>query len=386
MKLVTRTEWGGPATINVPKLPVRKGMAVHYNGPATGLAGKNHDACTAYWLATHKYHITGNGWSGIGYAWGVCPHGWVYEGRGFDCDQAAQGDPGNQTHQAVQFMLGGTEKPTDAMLQAWYDLRFNLRGRGVGAEIRPHSSFLNTSCPGDYLRGLISDGTLAITAPVSPPPPPPEPGSGDVYTVVSGDTLSSIARRFKVTVAQLVMWNNIKYADVINVGQKLKVSGSPVPAPSGELKEPGHNYRRISYDGRTINIRTREMLEDANRHLKRDPGTVFDLSQGSYNTNVSASAGTHAGGGVIDIASSSWTVAKALRQAGFAAWVRTPSEGPWGYHVHAVAIGDRELSSAAARQEESYFAGRNALANNRSDSAPSWVGRPYPDWAKKYDN
>lgn len=375
MKLVTRADWGGPATINVPKLPVRQGMAVHYNGPATNLAGKDHSSCLSYWKGTHNYHVNTNGWSAIGYAWGVCPHGYVFEGRGFDCDQAAQGDPGNQTHQAVQFMLGGDERPTDGMLQAWYDLRADLRSRGVGAEIRPHSSFLSTSCPGDHLRGLISDGTLAkdVQEPVQ---------EAGMYTVQKGDTLWGIARKFNVTVVKLVEWNDIRNADQIEVGQKLRVE-SPV-RESNPFKEPGHNYGRIRYDGRVINVRTREMLEDANRHLGRDPGTVFDLSQGSYNTSVSASAGTHAGGGVIDVASSSWTVAKALRQAGFAAWVRTPSEGPWGYHIHAVAIGDRELSASAARQETAYFNGRNALANNRADTAPSWVGRPYPDWAKKY--
>lgn len=376
MKLVTRTEWGGPATINVPKLPVRKGMAVHYNGPATGLAGKEHSACTSYWLATHRYHVNSNGWSGIGYAWGVCPHGWVYEGRGFDCDQAAQGDPGNQTHQAVQFMLGGTEKPTMDMLQAWYDLRFNLRGRGVGAEIRPHSSFLNTSCPGDYLRGLINDGTLAKVAPVSDPPQ-----EVDVYTVVKGDTLWGIARRFNTSAVKLMEWNNLK-SDLIVPGQKLKVTASSTQ-PTGPKydDEPTHNYNRVTYSGRTINIRTRIMLERAASLLGR---ASLPLSQGSYNTSVSASAGTHAGGGVVDVTSSSWEWAKALRRVGFAAWVRTPGEGPWGYHIHAVAIGDRQMSSSAANQVVAYFAGRNALANNRADTAPSSVGRPYPDWAKKY--
>jgi LysM repeat protein len=258
------------------------------------------------------------------------------------------------------------------MLQAWYDLRAYLRGKGVGAEIRPHSSFLSTSCPGTYLRELINDGTLALTGGI--------PQEVNVYTIQKGDTLSAIAARFNTTVAKLVMWNNIKYADHIEVGQKIRVTAPADTGPKGD-PEPKHDYTRRIYSGRVVNERTRIMLTRAAKLLNRE---TLPLSQGSYNTSVSASAGTHAGGGVVDITSSSWEWAKALRRVGFAAWVRTPSEGPWGYHIHAVAIGDRELSGSAARQEAAYFNGRNALANNRADTAPSWVGRPYPDWAAKY--
>ncbi|MDT2746927.1 LysM peptidoglycan-binding domain-containing protein [Vagococcus fluvialis] len=47
---------------------------------------------------------------------------------------------------------------------------------------------------------------------------------GKTRTVVSGDTLSGIARKYGVTVAQLKQWNNLK-SDLIHPGQVLKVSG-----------------------------------------------------------------------------------------------------------------------------------------------------------------
>ncbi|MFI3683933.1 LysM peptidoglycan-binding domain-containing protein, partial [Vagococcus fluvialis] len=47
---------------------------------------------------------------------------------------------------------------------------------------------------------------------------------GKTHTVVSGDTLSGIARKYGVTVAQLKQWNNLK-SDLIHPGQVLKVSG-----------------------------------------------------------------------------------------------------------------------------------------------------------------
>ncbi|MFD8117106.1 CHAP domain-containing protein [Streptomyces microflavus] len=152
----------------------------------------------------------------------------------------------------------------------------------------------------------------------------------------------------------------------------------PPPPPSGG--EPAHDYTRTTYGGRRVNQRTKAMLEAA----ARIHGSGFSVSQGSYNPGgVAASAGTHDGGGVVDIASSSNALLKALRQVGFAAWVRTPAEG-FSYHIHACAIGDREMSSGARNQVRAYFNGRNGLASNRADSAPASVGRPWPSWAAKY--
>lgn len=146
------------------------------------------------------------------------------------------------------------------------------------------------------------------------------------------------------------------------------------PTPTPPTGEPAHDYRRVTYGGKTVNVRTKTMLEAAG---------VTTLTQGSYNRGVSASAGTHDGGGVVDIPSTSTTVLKKLRVAGFAAWIRTRNEG-FSPHTHAVAIGDKEMSPSAKDQVADYFAGRNGLANNGPDSAPASVGRPYPSWAAKY--
>lgn len=52
------------------------------------------------------------------------------------------------------------------------------------------------------------------------------------YTVRSGDTLTAIASRYHVTVAQLVGWNHLSNANAIRVGQVLAVSGASTPAPT----------------------------------------------------------------------------------------------------------------------------------------------------------
>ena len=64
-------------------------------------------------------------------------------------------------------------------------------------------------------------------APPPPPPPPPPPApptGGGTYMVVAGDTLSRIATRTGTTVDQLVQANSIKNANMIYVGQLLKLS------------------------------------------------------------------------------------------------------------------------------------------------------------------
>lgn len=59
-------------------------------------------------------------------------------------------------------------------------------------------------------------------------------GGSQTYVVKQGDTLTSIARAFGVTVAQLQEWNNIEDPNLIRVGQVLIVS-APSAAEKPEL-------------------------------------------------------------------------------------------------------------------------------------------------------
>jgi murein DD-endopeptidase MepM/ murein hydrolase activator NlpD len=61
-----------------------------------------------------------------------------------------------------------------------------------------------------------------VVAPVKPSVAPAAPVAG-TYTVVRGDTLTRIAAQYKTTVAKLVEINGIKNANLINVGQVLKI-------------------------------------------------------------------------------------------------------------------------------------------------------------------
>lgn len=140
------------------------------------------------------------------------------------------------------------------------------------------------------------------------------------------------------------------------------------------------SMKRTTVDGKVVNLRTAAMLKRAQARLGED----LRIIQGSYNSGgVSASAGTHDGGGAIDVAPTSRPerVVEALRAVGFAAWHRKPSQGPWTEHIHAIAVGDPELSSGAAQQVTDYLNGRNGLAGHGPDDGPRF--NPIPQWVVK---
>ena len=154
-------------------------------------------------------------------------------------------------------------------------------------------------------------------------------------------------------------------------------SQTPTPEPLG-CQKPPEEYARIQINGSTINQRTLAMLT----HAQELYGGELEIAgaaitQGSYSNAVAASFGTHSGGGAVDLSvlrEGTYTVLwedidpllRALRLAGFAAWLREYGElhpdSP--IHIHAIAIGDQELSEAAENQltgPSGYFRGFSGL-------------------------
>ena len=120
--------------------------------------------------------------------------------------------------------------------------------------------------------------------------------------------------------------------------------------------------RLVDWDGEQVEAHTAQMLRDAGRIL----GGRISVTQGSYSTDVEQSGGTHDGGGVIDVGApvGSWdaTVA-AMRESGFIAWHRTPDQGDWNDHIHAIDPSSPNLSPEAAGQVEAFRNGGDGLGN-----------------------
>jgi hypothetical protein len=160
-----------------------------------------------------------------------------------------------------------------------------------------------------------------------------------------------------------------------------------------ENTAPKADYTRITWRGVKLNQRTIDMILRAEVYMEQMgmPAFQFSISQGSYSSSVAASAGTHDGGGAVDIRTSVVnnekkkvdTMIVALRKAGFAAWSRGRVADSFenNKHIHAIAIGDKEASSGAKNQVDSFKRGRNGLKGDGADP-DAYLGRATPAWAK----
>lgn len=125
--------------------------------------------------------------------------------------------------------------------------------------------------------------------------------------------------------------------------------------------------------GAVVNRRTNRMKMAAGNRLG---GCRWSVTQGSYNAGgVSASAGTHDGGGALDLSVNRGCgtrrhAVRALRKVGFAAWYRPTRPGVWPAHIHAIAVNDSDLSAGAAAQVSEYYRGYDGLAGDGRDTGP----------------
>jgi hypothetical protein len=243
-----------------------------------------------------------------------------------------------------------------------------------------------------------------------------EPGPGTANRIralpqLDGDMLGAIppGGRFSVLdgprCADGYYWWQVQYGETLGWTAEgspssgdywLEALTAPIDPNQDDLdfcQSPPEDYSIVDFDFAQLNQRTVAMLDLATAIYQARGGLLsFDfrdaLVQGSYNPGeVAASFGTHDGGGAVDLSvreRGSFAILeaeiplllRALRIAGFAAWLRDSDELYAGspIHIHAIAIGDRELSPAARDQIDGpfgYLRGYNGL--------PQEDGPPLPD-------
>ena len=83
---------------------------------------------------------------------------------------------------------------------------------------------------------LMPTADVATSTPTVPPTEPPTPAPL-VYVVREGDTLSSIAQAYGVTIAQIIEANSLANPDVLSIGQEIIIPGhfiTPTAPPPTE--------------------------------------------------------------------------------------------------------------------------------------------------------
>jgi hypothetical protein len=154
---VTRSQWGSSFNYgNNTRMPSTcRGVALHWEGPRMGTF--SHDLCDNKVRQIEDFHVDGRGWAGIAYNALVCPHGYVYEGRGIRYRNAANGDPTKNAAYFAVCYLGGQGDPfTDPAQAAFVRAVQWLRADGgAGDYVKGHRDLTATACPGDTIWGWL---------------------------------------------------------------------------------------------------------------------------------------------------------------------------------------------------------------------------------------
>ncbi|GAB5494392.1 MAG: hypothetical protein Phog2KO_46070 [Phototrophicaceae bacterium] len=281
-------------------------------------------------------------------------------------------------------------------------------------------------CAGDYLAPRLINGEQARVLPDIQLNLRPEPSLQTArLTVLTGGTTITVLEDAPICADNFVWWHValgdnegwiaegsfseneyfieprgelVIITDEDGQSERYIITASGFTEPEGCLQPPD-DYELVQLGFATFNQRTLAMLDNAQRIYNADGGTwaIFRLliTQGSYNQGgVSASFGTHDGGGAVDISvintQDGWVVMRdevapmlrALRIAGFAAWLRDTDELYDGsiVHIHAIAIGDEDSSEIAQQQVDSdfgYLSGFNGLPpENDEPPIPDIYGEP----------
>ena len=159
MKIISREVWGAkPNKTKFSKLGEVKGLVVHWSAyPKALTVQEEMDQVRRI----QDLHQNDRNWNDIAYNYCVGDSGNVYEARGEGNRSAAQGGNTrqeinyNNKHYVAVCWLGGSkpdDKPSKEAVLAVKEL-----WKQVGGELRPHSSFKSTTCPGDNWRVWIEN-------------------------------------------------------------------------------------------------------------------------------------------------------------------------------------------------------------------------------------
>lgn len=159
---------------------------IHHNGPPARCVGQPHRRCEDFWANVGTFHAGkfGDAWARSLYSFGICPHGILFVGQGWDRRQAANGRDVVGTDDGIDaewytvlafhgggayagFDTGSPEEPvTDDMRDAIRRLIHEGRTSGrCQNRVLSHNQFKPKACPAQTLtafaRELDTNPTLS---------------------------------------------------------------------------------------------------------------------------------------------------------------------------------------------------------------------------------
>jgi hypothetical protein len=174
--ILRRGAWGGRPPKYAYSYTRAGHIGVHHTASVDDFTASTRAECAARLRAIQAFHMDTNGWNDIGYAWVVCRHGDVFQGREDDDDSTdVQGAHDGFNRESTGLSLLGyfhppyDQHPTEEQLSSLVDLIAWISGlRGIdpagrslyeafGAEVDNvygHREVKETSCPGDHLFAL----------------------------------------------------------------------------------------------------------------------------------------------------------------------------------------------------------------------------------------
>lgn len=189
VRLVSRMAWRARSPRQAPvHLDSTRGVKVHYTGSYVNpLVLSDHGRCAPMVRGIQNSHMDSNGWNDIAYSALVCPHAFVFVGRGPHHLPAANGPGLNSGHYAVCALIGssGLTIPSEPLKHGLRDAINWLRSSGrAGSEIKGHRDGYrdgySTDCPGERLYAWVRSGAVRPGTPTPAPTlsghAPPWPG------------------------------------------------------------------------------------------------------------------------------------------------------------------------------------------------------------------
>lgn len=168
----SRSSWKARPPKYVNKGSMNKPSTGHWNGPTVKVGGKttwDHSKCASLIRGIQNFHMDSRGWADIAYNFIVCPHRVIFEGRGFNIWNGANGtNTANRTSHAIMWLSGEDNPFTDGEKAAFREAVKLVSDKTLAPDKAVgHRDHKSTACPGDERYRWIQNG---MNVPSTVPP------------------------------------------------------------------------------------------------------------------------------------------------------------------------------------------------------------------------